>query len=96
MLLPFGWILTGYLGGRIVARKGYEPKYGIVLGLLGIIGLIIALLLPTTEYGRELREFEYALANTPKRSNCPSCGKLIEFGSSDCPYCQYVIKPSGK
>ena len=74
-----------------MARKGYEPKYGIALGLLGFIGLIVALLLPTTQAGLELKALEYELANAPKRANCPNCGKQIEFGLSDCPHCQYVI-----
>jgi len=95
-VIPTGWILTGYLGGRIVARKGYEPKYGIVLGCCGIIGLIIALVLPMTRDGREMEALEYEITNGPKRANCPNCGKQIEYGSKDCPHCQYVIALSRK
>ena len=91
MIFPIGWILFGFLGGRIVAKKDYEPKYGIALGFLGLIGLVVALLLPTTQAGLELKALEYELANAPKRANCPNCGKQIEFGLSVCLHCQYVI-----
>ena len=94
--IPLGWVLTGYLGGRIVARKGYEPKLGIALGLLGILGLTIALFLPTTIEGRELQEREYEFTKGPKRANCPNCGKQIQFGSQQCPHCQYTIALSAK
>jgi hypothetical protein len=96
VIIPLGWVLTGYLGGRIVARKGYEPKYGIALGLLGILGLAIALFLPTTSDGRELQKLEYEFTKGPKRANCPYCGKQIEFGSQECPHCQYAITSSAK
>jgi len=89
--VPFGWIIGGYLGGRIVARKGYEPKYGIMLGCLGFLGLIIAFALPVTSAGRELQELENQITNAPKRANCPNCGKQIEYGSKTCPHCEYVI-----
>ncbi len=96
VIIPLGWILTGYLGGRIVARKGYEPKYGIALGCLGIIGLTVALCLPMTQAGRELSALEHEITSGPKRANCPNCGKQIEYGSKTCPHCQYVITLSRK
>ncbi len=89
------WGLFGLLGGKVVARKGYEPKYGVILGLLGWVGLLVALLLPTTQSGRELQALDYEIAHGPKRANCPNCGKQVEFGSNDCPHCQYVITPTG-
>lgn len=96
IVFPIGWILTGYLGGRIVARKGYEPKFGIVLGLFGIIGLLIAIFLPITSAGREIQELEFEIAHGPRRANCPNCGKQITFGAEECPFCQYVITLSAK
>jgi len=91
VLLPIGWIVMGLLGGRILAHKGYDPKYGIVLGLLGVIGLFVALLLPLTDSGKELEQLEYDIIHGPKRANCPDCGKQIKYGSAVCPHCQYVI-----
>jgi hypothetical protein len=94
--IPLAWILTGYLGGRIVARKGYEPKYGVVLGCFGCLGLIVALALPMTQAGREMEELEYEITHGPKRANCPNCGKQIKYGSQECPHCQYAIALSRK
>ena len=90
------WALFGYLGGKVVARKGYEPKFGIALGLLGWIGLLVALLLPMTQAGRELQALEFEIEHAPKRANCPNCGQQIPFGSTDCPHCQYVIQSAPK
>ena len=91
MFFLIAWVLFGFLGGKVVARKGYEPKYGVMLGLLGVIGLIVALLLPTTKSGHELQALEYEIANAPKRANCPNCGKQVEYGTISCPHCLYAI-----
>ena len=86
------WMAFGYLGGKIAAKKGYLPTYGVVLGAcFGPLWLLVSLFLPKTRQGLEQEKFEKDLAAAPKIANCPSCGKRIPYGSTVCPECEYQI-----
>jgi hypothetical protein len=53
------WTGLGYLGGKLAAKKGYPPKYGVVLGILGgPLTWLIGLLLPRTAEGIEQANFD--------------------------------------
>jgi hypothetical protein len=88
------WWCLGFLGGSLAARKGYSPIVGIVLALAcGPFGLMIALILPRTQYGRELKSFENQLEAdlrvARKNKTCPTCGCVHSQINRFCPSCMY-------
>jgi len=53
------WLLLGYVGGWIFAKKGYPPKLGIAIGiLLGPMAIALCAVLPRTREGREQAALE--------------------------------------
>lgn len=53
------WIGLGFVGGWIMARKGYQPLVGVLIGLVGgPFGLLAALSAPYTSAGHEIAERE--------------------------------------
>jgi hypothetical protein len=86
------WLAFGYVGGWIAARKGSAPRAGIVLGVLfGPMALLVGACLPPTKEGRQQAEYERQLAESPRRANCPECGREIPYGSTICPHREYKI-----
>lgn len=88
------WVVLGYLGGLVFAKKGYPPKAGIILGiLLGPIGLLLFLLLPMTDSGMHQANLD-AQIESEQRINatlkdCPECNRSVGFASRFCPRCNY-------
>jgi hypothetical protein len=72
-------IVSAVAAGAITAAKGRGAGIGVVLGLLlGVIGLIIAAVLPRTEG---------AMVQAARRE-CPHCKELMRRDASVCPRCQ--------
>jgi hypothetical protein len=90
----FIWGMLGYVGGTIAARKGYPPIWGVILGiLLGPIGLLVGLLLPLTQSGREQAELEREInldrVHEKRLKPCPQCGRDVAFTCLVCPRCDH-------
>ncbi len=88
------WIVLGYFGGLVFARKGYPPKAGIVLGiLLGPIGLILFLILPMTDSGIRQAKFDAQIEREQRINatlkNCPECKRSVGFAARFCSRCNY-------
>ena len=88
------WVILGYLGGLIFARKGYPPRLGIILGIvLGPIGLVVFAMLPMTGEGaRQSRlddEIELQERINARLKDCPQCKRTVGFSSRFCPRCNY-------
>jgi len=53
------WLSLGYLGGMLAARKGYNPRLGILAGLVGgPVALMVGLIMPYTDQGLEQDRLE--------------------------------------
>lgn len=94
MLEIGAWILLGYLGGRIAAKKGYLPGLGVLIAIvLGPIALIATLFLPKTKAGREQAEFERELNEEgriyDRKKNCPKCDRELSLMTKICPNCEH-------
>jgi len=88
------WCALGYAGGWIAARKGYQPRIGVIVAIIfGPIALIVCALLPPTKEGREQAEFERQLrldaAEFNQRRNCPNCGREVSVRAPVCPRCEH-------
>jgi hypothetical protein len=88
------WLLLGGVGGYIVAWKGYPPVLGIIIGIVvGPIGLVAALLLPSTRQGREFRKQHHDtkvdLLYSSRTRPCPRCRRLNSITTTICPRCEY-------
>ena len=88
------WLILGFLGGAVVAYKGYPPVYGILLGIFaGPIGIAVALLLPYTAEGRERsraeRKTRVEMAESRETRICPDCGRYNSATSRVCPRCNH-------
>lgn len=77
------WLLLGYVGGWIFAKKGYPPKLGIVIGiLLGPIAIALCAVLPRTREGREQAALE-------RSKRCPICDRELGVSARVCPRCEH-------
>jgi hypothetical protein len=88
------WCALGYAGGWIAARKGYPPRWGVVLGVLfGPLALLVCALLPMTEAGREQAALELQLNHDRIHENrlkeCPQCSREVAFACQVCPRCDH-------
>lgn len=96
MLLPTIalWLILGYIGGWIFAKKGYYPMLGIAIGiLLGPIALAVCAVLPRTREGREQaffdREIDLENAELLKSKRCPKCDRELGNSARVCPRCDH-------
>lgn len=81
-------IVCGAIAANIMKSKGRSGGSGWALGLfLGIIGLIIAAVLPNDEEGIQQKRLE-----TGNFKQCPYCRKVIDRQASICPYCRSKIQ----
>jgi len=88
------WIIIGLVGGRIMARKGYPPLLGVLIGIVaGPFGLLIGLTMPRTASGQRMSEQEHEiqkeLAVSRQTRPCPDCGRESAMSSRFCPRCNY-------
>lgn len=88
------WLLLGYLGGWIFAKKGYPPKMGILIGIFfGPIAIALCAVLPRTREGREQAalEREINLENTINLGSkrCPKCDRECGISARFCPRCEH-------
>lgn len=88
------WVLFGFLGGVIAAKKGYSPVLGIALAMIcGPCGLVIALVLPRTAEGRAMQseesQWNVELAAARRQKICPQCGGSHSAVNRFCPSCMY-------
>ncbi|MAG93173.1 MAG: hypothetical protein CMJ48_05425 [Planctomycetaceae bacterium] len=86
------YVVFGFLGGWIAARKGYPPRLGVIVGVvMGPLGLLIGAILPRTKEGRKQAEFRRQLAAEAaeyrKRQDCPSCREEISACAVVCGFC---------
>ncbi len=88
------WLVLGYIGGRLFARKGYPPKLGIINGVLfGPMALLICAFFPKSKEGLEQAELERELdMETAKNSGskrCPKCNRDLGIMARVCPRCEH-------
>lgn len=88
------WIILGYLGGLVFARKGYPPKVGIILGiLLGPFGFLLFLLLPMTDSGIRQAKLDAEVENEHRLNtalkDCPNCKRSVGQSTRFCPRCNH-------
>ena len=91
------WLLLGYVGGWIFAKKGYPPKLGIVIGIfLGPMAIALCAVLPRTREGREQaaleREINLENAKNIGSKRCPKCDRELGISARVCPRCEHRIE----
>jgi hypothetical protein len=78
-------VICGILGGLITSSKGRGFFVGLVLGgLLGVIGLVIALFMKTEAP---------PVPEERKTRECPHCKESMRRDASVCPHCQRDSTP---
>ena len=92
------WLGIGFLAFVVAMRKGYSIAIAFALGVLGLLGLIIAILLPRTSEGRAQAELEDAIRHEINDSQellaCPNCGRQNSIATRICPRCEYRYNQS--
>jgi len=84
VVVLFVGVICAAVGGLITSSKGQGAATGIVLGfLLGVIGLIIALVMRPAPRG-DRPGTRVAL----RTRECPHCRELMRRDASVCPHCQ--------
>ena len=91
------WLLLGYVGGWIFAKKGYPPKLGIVIGIfLGPMAIALCAVLPRTREGHEQaaleREINLEIAKNIGSKRCPKCDRELGISARVCPRCEHRIE----
>ncbi len=89
-----GWIVFGFAGAYIFAKKGYRPLVGAMVGVfLGPCGLVVSLLIPrTTAAAQDAEESErlnQELIAARKQKQCPKCGCTHSAINAFCPSCMH-------
>lgn len=93
------WLLLGYVGGWILAQKGYPPKLGIVIGiLLGPLAIALCAGFPRTREGREQAALECEInlesAKNIGSKRCPKCDRELGISARVCPRCEHRFEPA--
>jgi hypothetical protein len=90
-LMPIAlWIVFGLAAGTILARKGYAPLFGVLVGFIGgPFGVLIAAAAPQTQAGREMAAQSQEIKVAPHTRECPKCGRENSVTSRFCGRCNY-------
>lgn len=83
------WIVFGAIGGMIMSNKGQSGCGGFALGfLLGPLGLVIALVMPTDH-----KTLEHRSLQTGDTRKCPACAEVIKVEARKCRFCGTDVAP---
>lgn len=97
VLMALSYVGVGVLGAYIAVRKGYSPTWAILTALIccAPVGLLIAVVVPTTSEGREQQRLKRKtlkeLRDCSRVRNCPQCGRENSVNTRICPRCDYRI-----
>jgi ribosomal protein L32 len=88
------WLGCAVITAFLYDRRGRSSGWGFVVGLLlGLFGIILALLLTTDHKALERRDEKRKLAQVRvgKLRQCPFCGEFIRPEATVCRYCNRDI-----